>query len=189
MNVLWCEKLHVCKKQLYQDILSTSNLCFRLKYESSIHDNAFSSENVALPEWGEKSAQIKHHLQALNISKLICWWIVMWEDNRRWKWRKCYYGLIFWTEVMISSLNTLMMDLFLNWWTGVVWITCDFISCLDSHSDGTHSLQRIHWWARGTMLNFSKSIQQTPLHLQQVRKLSANPFQQTKRHVKSALIS
>ncbi len=23
---------------------------------------------------------------------------------------------------------------------------CDvFISCLDSHSDGTHSLQRIHW--------------------------------------------
>ncbi len=21
-----------------------------------------------------------------------------------------------------------------------------FISCLDSHSDGTHSLQRIHWW-------------------------------------------
>ncbi len=25
-----------------------------------------------------------------------------------------------------------------------------FISCLDSHSDGTHSLQRIHWWARDT---------------------------------------
>ncbi len=23
----------------------------------------------------------------------------------------------------------------------------DFISCFDSHSDGTHSLQRIHWWA------------------------------------------
>ncbi len=22
-----------------------------------------------------------------------------------------------------------------------------FVSCLDSHSDGTHSLQRIHWWA------------------------------------------
>ncbi len=22
-----------------------------------------------------------------------------------------------------------------------------FISCLDSHSDGTHSLQSIHWWA------------------------------------------
>ncbi len=31
---------------------------------------------------------------------------------------------------------------------------CDvFISCLDSHSDGTHSLQRIHWWASDVMLN------------------------------------
>ncbi len=46
---------------------------------------------------------------------------------------------------------------------------CDvFISCLDSHSDGTHSLQRIHWWASDVMLNFSKSVlmkKQTHLHL------------------------
>ncbi len=52
---------------------------------------------------------------------------------------------------------------------GVVWITCDvFISCLDSHSDGTHSLQWIHWWASDLMLNFTKSVQmkkQTHLHL------------------------
>ncbi len=27
---------------------------------------------------------------------------------------------------------------------------------LDSHSDGTHSLQKIHWWASDVMLNFSK---------------------------------
>ncbi len=33
-----------------------------------------------------------------------------------------------------------------------------FISCLDFHSDGTHSLQRIHWWASDVMLNFSKSV-------------------------------
>ncbi len=26
-----------------------------------------------------------------------------------------------------------------NWWTGVVWITCGLLRCLDSHSDGTHS--------------------------------------------------
>ncbi len=33
---------------------------------------------------------------------------------------------------------------------------CDvFISCLNSHSDGTHSLQMIHW---KVMLNFSKSV-------------------------------
>ncbi len=36
---------------------------------------------------------------------------------------------------------------------------CDvFISCLDSHSDGTHSLQRIHWLATDAMLHFSKSV-------------------------------
>ncbi len=36
---------------------------------------------------------------------------------------------------------------------------CDvFISYLDSHFDGTHSLQRIHWWASDLMLNFSKSV-------------------------------
>ncbi len=46
---------------------------------------------------------------------------------------------------------------------------CDFfISCLDSHFDGTHSLQRIHWSASDVMLNFSKSVpmkKQTHLNL------------------------
>ncbi len=67
--------------------------------------------------------------------------------------------------------NILMMDLFLtnmqllasqdvNWWTEVLWITRGllvFISCLNSHADGTHSLQSIHWWANDPMLHFSKS--------------------------------
>ncbi len=37
-----------------------------------------------------------------------------------------------------------------------------------SHSDGTHSLQRIYWWASDVMLNFSKSVpvkKQTHLHV------------------------
>ncbi len=46
---------------------------------------------------------------------------------------------------------------------------CDvFIGCLDFHSDGTHSLLRIHWWASHVMLNFSKCIsikKQTQLHI------------------------
>ncbi len=41
----------------------TSNCCFRLKYESIIHNNAFSSKKVVSSEWGEKYAQIKHRLQ------------------------------------------------------------------------------------------------------------------------------
>ncbi len=37
-----------------------------------------------------------------------------------------------------------------------LWITVIFfISCLDSHSDGTHPLQRIHWWIIYVMLHFS----------------------------------
>ncbi len=46
---------------------------------------------------------------------------------------------------------------------------CDvFIRCLDSHSDGTHSLQRIHWRSSNIMLNFLKSVlirRQNHLHL------------------------
>ncbi len=42
-----------------------------------------------------------------------------------------------------------------------------FISCLNSHSDGTHLLRRNHWWGRDVLLNFSKSVlmkKQTSLH-------------------------
>ncbi len=37
-------------------------------------------------------------------------------------------------------------------WSGVnyLWIIVMFL--LDSHSDGTHSLQRIHWWSSDAML-------------------------------------
>ncbi len=49
-----------------------------------------------------------------------------------------------------------------KWWTGVVWIIVMFlIRCLDSHSDGTHSLQSIHCWTSDVMLHFSKSDEET----------------------------
>ncbi len=53
---------------------------FWSKYESSIHNNAASSDKVAWSESGEKSAQIKHRLQAkaaLNKCVAGFWW-----DNR-----------------------------------------------------------------------------------------------------------
>ncbi len=47
-------------------------------------------------------------------------------------------------------------------WCGLLVDYCDvFISCLDFHSDGTHSLQRIHWWVSDVMLHFSKSDEVT----------------------------
>ncbi len=52
-------------------------------------------------------------------------------------------------------------------WSGVDY--CDvFSNWFDFPSDGTHSLQRIHWWASVVMLNSSKSVpmkRQTHLHL------------------------
>ncbi len=50
----------------------------------------------------------------------------------------------------------------LMYWSDVdyLWIIVMFlISCLDSHSDGTHSLQRIHWKVSDAMLNFLLSVQ------------------------------
>ncbi len=48
-------------------------------------------------------------------------------------------------DLFLISMQFLA-SLDINWWTGVVWITCGllwcFISCLDSHSDGTHSLSK-----------------------------------------------
>ncbi len=105
------------------------------------------------------------------------------ENSPKHGWTFYWRGeALLWARILTRS-DILMMDLFLtnmqlfvsqdvNWWTGVVWITCVllwcFISCLDSHSDGTHSLQMMHWWPSNVMLHFSKSVlmkKETHLHL------------------------
>ncbi len=52
------------------------------------------------------------------------------------------------------------------------WIILVFISCLDCHSNGTHSLQRIHCWASNAMLNYSKSFVMKKFDDQGFRKVS-----------------
>ncbi len=76
---------------------------------------------------------------------------------------KHYYGT--WHHILdlMMYLFITNMQLFtsqdIHWWTEDVWIIVMFLSAvLDSHSDGTHSLQRIHWWASDIMLSFSKSV-------------------------------
>ncbi len=76
---------------------------------------------------------------------------LLWIMDSYFSWKQQFY---------VKSV--LMMDLFLTnssfcllqmltdglEWCGLLVDYCDvFISCLDSHSDGTHSLQRIHCWA------------------------------------------
>ncbi len=84
-------------------------------------------------------------------------------------WRKRYYEL--WTHILVK--NILMIDLFQLLmltdgleWCGLLWcfyqtlILTAPIHCrasIDSHSDGTHSLQSIHCWDTDAMLHFSKS--------------------------------
>ncbi len=47
-------------------------------------------------------------------------------------------------------------------WSGLLVDYCDvFSSSLDSHSDGTHSLQSIHCWDSNAMTHFSKSDEET----------------------------
>ncbi len=96
------------------------------------------------------------------------------RDNRRWifHWR----NLVFlWTHILArsNSLNDVLMEFLTDMqllktltdgleWCGLLVDYCDvFISCLGSHSDGTHSLQKIHCWDSDAMLHFSKSDEET----------------------------
>ncbi len=88
-----------------------------------------------------------------NSSKQICGWILMWETTADglFHWRKHYYGLCCFSFCLLQMLTDGLE------WCGLLVDYCDvFISCLDSHSDGTHSLQSIHCWASDAMTHFSK---------------------------------
>ncbi len=153
------------------------NCCFRQKYMSSIHNTYFSVNFLFISsKSGEKSA-ILQAKTVLNKYDSGFW------CERLFHWTKHYYGL--WLIVLArrDDLKILMIDLFLpnmQFFSlhkmlidglesfGLLVDYCDvFTSCLDSHSDGTHSLQRILWWASDVMLHFSNfvPIKQTNLHL------------------------
>ncbi len=72
------------------------------------------------------------------------------------------------TSRLICFLQTHRLSLHKMWIDGLGWCGlfvdyCDvFISCLDSHFDGTHSLQRIHWWASDLSKSFLMKKQTYP---------------------------
>ncbi len=122
------------------------------------------------------------HCCPLNINYIII--LLFWLVNSAWsvhislliQMRRLTEKAILWIEDLFE-VKTVLMNLFLtlfhffltkplmldvNWYTRVVWITCDvFISCLDSHSDGTHSVQRIHWRASDVKLRFDEETSST----------------------------
>ncbi len=90
-------------------------------------------------------------------------WILIWETtgDGLFHWTKHYYSL--WTRILAKvKLKRQGKAKFGLEWCGLLVDYCDvFISCLDSHSDGTHSLQRIHCWDSDVKLHFSKSDEET----------------------------
>ncbi len=88
----------------------------------------------------EKSASDQAAFTSQNSSKEICGWILMWETtgDALFHWRKRHYGL--WTHILAGSnglkiktscfLQTqVLASLDINWWTGVVWMTCGLLWC------------------------------------------------------------
>ncbi len=62
--------------------------------------------------------------------------------------------------------NKVLACIFISWFRWDNFFTGESSELLmDSPSDGTHSLQRIHWWAVMFMLNFFKSIQMKLFYL------------------------
>ncbi len=161
-----------------------SKLSLLDKLQPIIHNNAYSREQVILSESGETSAQTEHRLRvktALNkhvvdfdvrdirrwtfypLEEALLWTMDLYFGHKRQFEVKTYNDVdlfpiqtsIFW--IYIALINGLECCLLINRLD-----YCDvFISCLDSHSDGTHSLQSIHWWGSGGTLHFSKSDEET----------------------------
>ncbi len=116
----------------------TSNHCFHQKYESSIHNIAFSSEKAVSSELGEKYAQIKHCLHAKTVvNKYVC---VLWCERTTgdvlFHWRKHHYGS--WTCILARRdiLKLKCLDEFVSYKhtafrikNAVVWITCGVLWC------------------------------------------------------------
>ncbi len=81
--------------------------------------------------------KLKQYKTALN-KYVGGFWCERTTEDGLFHWRKHYYRL--WMHILAGSeglkLNTLMMDFFqllsspdVNWWTGVLWITCGLLWC------------------------------------------------------------
>ncbi len=84
-------------------------------------------------------------------------WLFHWKKinviDRGLQWLSKNIGLIY-----LFLTNTQLFTLQAVDWCHVD--CCDvFLRCLNSCSEGTHSLQRIHWWAGDVMLHFNKSVE------------------------------
>ncbi len=102
--------------------------------DKTVKYNASSSEKVFWSESGEKSAQIKQRLQAKTaLNKYVAgFWCERQQEMRFFTGGSVImdYGLIFELKnILMLDLFQLLSSLDVNWWTGVVWITCGLLWC------------------------------------------------------------
>ncbi len=118
--------------------------------------------------WEVKSCMFVRNKSLINTLSIIHWFQL--------KYKSSIHNIVFSIDKVVLSesgeklaqIKHLLQVKTVQNWSGVDY--CDaFISCLDSHSDGTHSLQRIRCWTSDVMLHFSKSAlmkKQTHLHFE-----------------------
>ncbi len=155
-------------------VFLTSNRCFQLKYESIIH-NAFFLSCLNQERNLHRSSTVyepKQSKTALNKyvggfwcerqqmiftggSVIMHYGLIFCLEVRTWNKKNLKWWICFFQTCIFSLLKTLTDGLE---WCGLLWC---FYQCLDSHSDGTHSLLSIHWWDTDAMLHFSKSDEET----------------------------
>ncbi len=106
---------------------------FCLKYESIDHNNTSSIEKVVWSESGEKSAQIKHRYNPKQsktaLNKYVGgFWCERQQEMDFFTGGSIFmdYGLMFWPE---EFEHTAVASPDVNWWAGVVWITCGLLWC------------------------------------------------------------
>ncbi len=88
-------------------------------------------------------------------------WLQVWNNLRGSKWWQIIHELFLYDGFVSYKHTAFCFSMLTDGleWCGSLVVYCDvFISCLDSHSDGTHSLKRIHWWTNDVMPHFSKSV-------------------------------
>ncbi len=134
--------------------------------KSLTHNIAFSSEKVVSPESGDKYTHIKHHSQVKTVlNKYVggIWWrgqlgkyffnggsVIMNYGLDQKQQFEVKNGRIVSNKQKAFHVTIKMLTGLES--CGLPVDYCDvLISCLNSHSDGTHSLQRIHWWASDVM--------------------------------------
>ncbi len=111
----------------------TLNHHFWSKYNSIIHNDASSSEKSISTCLFRAVLACKRCLICLDFS----------PDSEHF----FTGGSVIMDHIWVKNILMDLFQLCLLEWCGLLVDYCDvFISCLDSHSDGTHSLQSIHCW-------------------------------------------